>query len=534
MIYQNSCAVVKWLITAQHSIINYQTFIDLTMKLKDSEIAGYARVSTREQAENQYALKQQIARLRDAITRLYPGEEFEIFLDIESGNSKTRKQYNRMLNLVKQKKITTIFATRWDRLTRNQLIFLHLKEKLRSSNISLQLLDQGEVDFSTASGELFADIQGLLAFHERNMLRERVQKGNEYRRKRRAACGRAPWGYVTKDEKYVLDTKPIVCAIKDRPDNYLELDGELDDSPNLPGVSKAEIAREAVDYFLQVRRPRKVLKYLFEKYGARRKKDTNLVLTEELLFWNAGGHFADWMKNPVLRGHTAYLKYEGRRLKPVDQWQLHQNTHPDQVLITESELIEIQDYLQANTRKVGTPGSKFYLTGLVFCNQCGHKCVLKRGPKLSYYGCRHSGAGCDNSKCVRLDKLDSAIIAKLFDQAHSIESQPSVEQILFESPKLIKLKEQLAGLEKLLEIQDDDNLKRAKYALEQQIESLTSSSEQENFANATAKEILAYPYAKHLGFWYVLSLYEREIVYEKLIKRINILDGEVVSIELNV
>ena len=271
-----------------------------------------------------------------------------------------------------------------------------------------------------------------------------------------------------------------------------------------------------------------------EKYGARRKKYTNLALTEELLFWNAGQHFADWMKNPVLRGHTAYLKYEGRRLKPVEEWQLHQNTHSEQVLLTESELIEIQDYLKANARKVGTPGSKFYLTGLVFCGECGHKCVLKRGPKLSYYGCRHSKAGCDNSKCVRLDKLDTAIIAKLFEKAHSIESQPSVEQVLFESPKLIKLKEQLAGLEKLLEIQDDDSIKRAKYDLIQQIESLTSSSSQENFANATAKEILAYPYGKHLGFWYVLSITEREIIYEKLIERINILHGEIVSIELSV
>lgn len=504
------------------------------MKLKGFGIAAYARVSTREQAENQYALEQQIDRLKDAIARLYSGKEFKLFVDIESGNSTTRAQYNRMLNLVEQGKITTIFATRWDRLTRNQLIFLHLKETLRSSNISLQLLDQGEVDFSTASGELFADIQGLLAFHERNMLRERVKKGNEYRRKRKAACGRAPWGYVNKDEKYVLDTKPIVCSLEDRPDNYLELYEESDYSPNLPGVSKAEIAREAVDYFLQVRRPRKVLSYLFEKYGARRKSYTNLVLTEELLFWNAGQHFADWMKNPVLRGHTAYLKYEGRRLKPVEEWQLHLNTHPDQVLIAESELIEINDFLKSNTRKVGTPGSKFYLTGLVFCGECGHKCVLKRSPKLSYYGCRHSNAGCDNSKNIRLEKLDTAIIAKFFEKARLIESQPEIEQVLFESPELIAHKENLASVEKMLEKNPNDILKRTRHDLIQQIEKLSSSSEQENFANATAKEILAYPYAKHLGFWYTLSITEREVVYEKLIKRVNILDGEVVEIELNV
>ena len=504
------------------------------MKVKTLKVAAYARVSSREQADNQNALKQQIARLKESFTHLFPNENTELFFDVESGNSNEREQFNEMLKQVKQGKIKTILATRWDRLTRNETLYLQLKEILRVCDITLHLLDQGEVDLNTASGELSADMQAIFAVHERRMIRERVKKGYEDRRKNEKACHRPPWGYSVEEDRYVLDTKPIVCAISDRPDNYLELYREPDDSPNLLGVSKAQIAREAIDYFLQVRRPRKVLNYLFEKYGARRKKDTNLVLTEELLFWNAGQHFADWMKNPVLRGHTAYLKYEGRRLKPVDQWQLHRNTHPDQVLITESELIEIQDFLKSNTRKVGTPGSKFYLTGLVFCGECGHKCVLKRGPKLSYYGCRHSKAGCDNSKCVRLEKLDNTVIAKLFEKAHSLESQPEIEQVLFESPKLIKLKEQLAGLEKLLAIQDDDNLKRAKYGLIQQIESLTSSSEQENFANATAKEILAYPYAKHLGFWYTLSINEREIVYEKLIKRINILDGEIVSIELSV
>lgn len=516
------------------------------MKLKNINVKGYARVSTREQAENQYALEQQIARLKEGIARLFPELKAEILFDVESGDSNEREKFNRLLEQIEQGKIKVIVATRWDRLTRNELLYLQLKQILRSYNVTLHLLDQGEVDLSTASGELSADMQALFAVHERRMIRERVKKGFEHRRGKGIAWARAPWGYTVKDDKYVLDIKPIVCSIEDRPTNYQDLSREPDDSPQLAGVSKSEIAREAIDYLLRVRRPRQVLKYLYQKYGVERKQyskskeDPNSkrapisVLTEELLFWNSGGNFADWIKNPVLRGHTAYCKYKNKRLIPPEEWELHPNTHPEQVLVTENEFIEIKDFLKSNARKVGAPGSKFYLTGLIFCGQCGYKCVLKRGTKLSYYGCRHSKAGCDNSKCVRLDKLDSAIIAKLFEKAHSLESQPSVEQVLFESPKLIKLKEQLAGLEKLLKIQEDDDLKRAKYGLIKQIESLTSNSEQENFENATATEILSYPYAKHLGFWYTLSVQEREIVYEKLIERISILHGEVVSVELRV
>ncbi|WP_026103896.1 recombinase family protein, partial [Kamptonema formosum] len=48
--------------------------------------------------------------------------------------------------------------------------------------VKLKLLDQGEVDLSTASGELSADLQALFAAHERRQLRERIKRGHEYRR----------------------------------------------------------------------------------------------------------------------------------------------------------------------------------------------------------------------------------------------------------------------------------------------------------------------------------------------------------------
>jgi site-specific DNA recombinase len=209
------------------------------MTSKDKKIIGYARVSTREQAENQQALEQQKARLEEAIARLVPEESVKILFDIESGNSNERQQFNKMLEQVRQGKITTIVATRWDRLTRNEILYLQLKEILRSYNITLILLDQGEVDLSTPFGELSADMQALFAVHERRMIRERVQKGHEHRRKKKVAWTRPPWGYVIKNDRYLLDTRPIVCSIEDRPSNYQDLAQEPDNSPQLAGVSKS-------------------------------------------------------------------------------------------------------------------------------------------------------------------------------------------------------------------------------------------------------------------------------------------------------
>ena len=489
---------------------------------------GYARVSTREQSENHNALEQQESRL------LLAGAE-KIYTDVESGANNDRTQLKKVLKLARQGKIQTIIATRWDRLTRNEDLYLELKEMLRCYDINLKLLDQGEVDLKTASGELSADMQAIFAVHERRMIRERVQRGMQYRRNQKKAWMRQPFGYMIKDDKYALDSRPIVCALEDRPNNYRDLTSEPDHSPLLAGVSKSEIAREAIDYFLKVRRPRQVLKYLYQKYGAQRKTNTNLVLTKELLFWSAGQNFFSWLENPVLRGHTAYNKYRTKGgIKPAEEWEMHQDTHPDQRLITEEEWLEIKDLRKSNARKVGTPGSKFYLTGLIFCSQCGYKCVLKRSPQYSYYGCRNSNLSCDNSKTVRLEKIDEAIIAKLFTRALEIDSPEDFSVTSAESPELIALQEQLAGLEKLLEIQPTDALKRAKHELLKEIEDLSNNSEQENFVKATGIQILSYPYAKHLGFWYTLSLQERENIYEKVIESVEIQEGKVVSVTLKV
>lgn len=168
-------------------------------------IVGYARVSSREQAENCHALDQQIDRLKSA------GAE-HILSDVESGANSERPQFNKLIQLVEDKQVSIVTATRWDRLTRSEAIYIQLKNLFQRSSVKINLLDQGEVDFETASGMLNADLQAIFAVHERRMLKERVKKGFEYRRKKKAAWGRQPWGYTISDnDQYIIDTNPIIC-----------------------------------------------------------------------------------------------------------------------------------------------------------------------------------------------------------------------------------------------------------------------------------------------------------------------------------
>jgi site-specific DNA recombinase len=512
------------------------------------KVIGYARVSTREQAEDSNALNQQIARLENA------GVD-DVWHDVESGANPERKEFNKLVEAVERGEISTIVATRWDRLAREEIAYAVMKGLLKQHKVKLKLLDQGEVDLSTASGELSADLHAIFAAHERRQLQERIRYGHEDRRIRKEAWTRAPWGYyiekkdkrvnkrVDKDaDKYVLDKRPVICLLTERPENYLELDDLPNFSPQLPGISKADIAREAIDFLLKTRKPRQVLAFLYEKYGVERKRHTNLVLSPELLFWSAAQNFADeWLGNPILRGHTSYCKTDksssskrATKKKP-EEWELHPNTHPNDRLITDEEFVEIQAILQSNAKKHANPGKGCYLTGLVICDRCGYKCVLKTSPNSKYYGCRQSGISCQNRSCIRLEKIDQAIISQLFLRATSWVSVQEQQEVPFQCPpEVIKLKEQLEGLEKLLEITPTATLQQARTELRKEIKEKSAPEGVESFVMATAQKIMSHPQAKKLTFWYTLTQDERDILYEKLIERVKVDEGKVISVELKI
>jgi hypothetical protein len=67
-----------------------------------------------------------------------------------------------------------------------------------------------------------------------------------------------------------------------------------------------------------------------------------------------------------------------------------------------------------------------------------------------------------------------------------------------------------------------------------EIESLSIQTGQENFVQGTAWQILSHPEARKKSFWYTLTLEERDIIYDKLVRKVAILDGEIVSVDLTI
>lgn len=480
-------------------------------------IIGYARVSTEEQA-NTHALEQQKSRLINAGVQ-------KIYFDIESGREQDRDQFKKVLDLVIKQEVSEVRAIRWDRLVRNPHLYLEVKKIFQASGVKLRLLDQGEVDFNTASGELHSDLQVLFSVHESRMLQERVNRGFDYRRSRNAAWTRPPWGYLIVNEKYELDRTPLpYCFLIHRPDNATELSHEPDDSPKLVRISRAKIAREVFEYFLQVRKPTKVLKYLHEVYGLQKNSENNLPEFKNFPISIWGLKY--WLQNPVFQGHTAYHKLKSNRsFKSPDEWDIRRDTHPEQRLINESEAQEIQAIFASNTKRFGQVDAKFYLTGHIFCEKCRAKCNLKQNRDYAYYGCPHSATVCDNRKNVRLFKIEQAIIAQLVLRSQQVSESPSNTT---KSEKLVELERQYFELDQIAGSDFNPALKEAKEKLLKAIEAEATQTQD------IAQQILRHPMATKINFWYTLTQKDREIFYDLLLARVVIGEGEVTSVLLKV
>ena len=142
-------------------------------KQQSRRVVGYARVSSREQAEDSQAFEQQIARLKEAGAT-------EILSDIESGSKNDRPEFQRLMSLVLEGTVDEVIFTRIDRLTRSLSQLGKCIEIFENSGVNLQILDQ-KLDLKTPTGKLMAHLLGAVAEWETDLLSERVRHGKQHR-----------------------------------------------------------------------------------------------------------------------------------------------------------------------------------------------------------------------------------------------------------------------------------------------------------------------------------------------------------------
>ncbi|BAY29797.1 resolvase [Nostoc carneum NIES-2107] len=507
---------------------------------KTKRIVGYARVSSREQAVDSHALEQQIARLKAA-------GAIEIFQDIQSGSKDNRPALKELMKLMAEGKIDGLIITRIDRIARSVPKLRECMEICVNSAINFRVLDQ-EIDLTTSQGKLMLNLLGSVAEWETDLLSERVRHGKKYRRDQKAASESYPWAYKTINDRYQLNEAPFLCLISNRPSNYRELYHETDIT-KLNALTVKEIARDCIDIFFNAQGATRALKVIFQKYGLA-KINYKRNGSDGKFHWTVTG-FIWWLSNPVLCGHTAYMQRinlgKGKRKKNQrENWEFIYNTHPEHRLITDEEYLEIQRILKFNNKKGpianpeidGTNSYREYAyqSGLVFCAECGSKCITKsakrrEGGKYYYFACRYAGMGCKNLISTRKQNIEDALIQTLVQRSQTLANESEQSPITQEkSEKLKELESRLDALNRIPGF--DPDLENLKTKVRQQIDEEINPFISDSILNKSTEEIIRA--GNNLAIWHTLSPDDKVKIFQQIVHRITVQNKEVNEVILKI
>jgi len=142
-------------------------------------VAIYLRVSTEDQAREGFSLGNQ-----DESNRAYIRQKFGaavdivVYQDIESGYSVERKNYLRLLEDCRQRKIDAVVVWRLDRFTRNTSAGLAaLSDLTVRLGMPVYSVSEGQIDFNDPNNKLMNTFLVGMAEFERNRIQQRVMPG---------------------------------------------------------------------------------------------------------------------------------------------------------------------------------------------------------------------------------------------------------------------------------------------------------------------------------------------------------------------
>ncbi len=144
--------------------------------------AAYGRVSTDQLAQTEHgSLEQQRHLAKDwaeMLTRK-TGIKHQIDYFLEdaaiSGATENRPAYQKLLTLIRQRKISFVILKELSRAGRNLQSLLNLKTLTQENGVALHIRGLPDIDLSTATGEMMLSFIGALAQYERAQCIQRVK-----------------------------------------------------------------------------------------------------------------------------------------------------------------------------------------------------------------------------------------------------------------------------------------------------------------------------------------------------------------------
>lgn len=368
------------------------------------------RVSTQEQARAKAdPLGRQRLNLEMIGERLGQPDETNIYIDRQSGKRDDRPNLQALLTKISGRQIDWVACDRIDRIGRSIEHNLRLWSIFKDSGVALFIFDWGRfVNFDAYQGaedwDRFVN-DSVVAEKESRVKGRRSHAAHRYNRHLRKANYIMPFGYIRTSE------------------------GET--KLNLGQYSERHSVQDVVvgmrDIYLSLGSFRGAVPIIAKTYS---HKISPVGL-------------ARWLCNPVLRGHTPRSVNPNTSLPELYYEDIDLNTHPSEVILTESQYQRVLELRRRNhggrTQKGKTPTP---LAGLCRCALCGYSLTLStwKGKKKTnrYLACHGRRTRAPESGCwkiprgewasIRYEVVENALLLALAERATELANleQPGV------------------------------------------------------------------------------------------------------------
>lgn len=148
----------------------------------------YARVSTADKGQDP---ELQLKALR-TYAQARGWEIFDEYVDIgESGSKDRRPELDRLMEDARKRRIDGILVWKLDRFGRSLRSLVTTLEELKDLGVQFSSYTEN-LDFSTPAGRAMANLIGVFAEFERDLIRERVKAGMQNAKSKGIRLGRRP------------------------------------------------------------------------------------------------------------------------------------------------------------------------------------------------------------------------------------------------------------------------------------------------------------------------------------------------------
>lgn len=450
---------------------------------KNKNVIAYTRVSTKDQKEHGYSLKDQ----KYAIERFCESEEMNIvkfYVEDHSAKNFDRPEYIKMLQYLKNnyKDINYILVHKWDRFSRNTTESYSEIKKLRKLGIEVNCIDSW-IDYEIPESSFMLGMQLINSEVENRKISNRTKSGTRRALLEGHFTNRPPLGYMPGVDEVNKN------LMKPHPENSILVEGLF------------------LEYSTGLYTQQEILKKYKEK-GLNINKSTLSRLLENILYM----------------GKIYVKEYKD---EPA---QIVQGKH--RALVSEEIFYKVQNVkngLKIDKRNNKKNNSNFPLTGFLECSECGGRIYgsetnngnSKRFKKYYYYYQCNSG-----SKCRRYvnNIIHNALIEELKKIKPSKGIEKLFEQMLVDEYKRVN-KNRINELDRLQKEFDKKNESRKKIvfllvdgSIGKEEFDIVNNSLKEELQNLEMRKIDLMDYKKDLNYYvsFGLSLIENlDKIYEK-------------------